>query len=126
MSDNTTIEWTDATWNPITGCTLVDDGCRHCDAARLAATRLKHHPSRQGLARLNAAGEAKFTGEVRFNPEWLDQPLRWKKPRRIFVCAHGDLFHENVPDDWIDQVFAIMALAPRNRHERTGTAWTGV
>ncbi|MDF2140823.1 phage Gp37/Gp68 family protein [Paenirhodobacter sp. CAU 1674] len=114
MADNTNIEWTDATWNPITGCTLVSEGCRHCYAATLAATRLKHHPSRAGLARINAAGEAKFTGEVRFNAKWLDQPLRWRKPRRIFVCAHGDLFHESVPDEWIDKVFAVMALCPQH------------
>ncbi|MEW5422677.1 phage Gp37/Gp68 family protein [Amorphus sp. 3PC139-8] len=114
MSDHSPIEWTDATWNIVTGCTLVSDGCRHCYAARLAASRLKNHPSRKGLARLNASGEAKFTGEVRFNEQWLDQPLRWKRPRRIFVCAHGDLFHEAVPDAWIDRVFAVMALSPHH------------
>ena len=114
MAEKSSIEWTEATWNPITGCTLVSDGCRHCYAARLAATRLKHQPSRRGLARLNAAGEAKFTGEVRFNEDWLDQPLRWKRPRMIFVCAHGDLFHESVPDEWIDRIFAVMALAPQH------------
>lgn len=114
MSDGTKIEWTDATWNPITGCTLVDDGCRICYAAELAATRLKNHPSRAGLARRNRQGEAKFTGEVRFNKQWLPQPLRWTSPRMIFVCAHGDLFHENVPDAWIDQVFAVMAMCPHH------------
>lgn len=132
MSDNTHIEWTDATWNIITGCTLLSEGCRHCYAATLAVTRLKHIPSRAGLARINAVGEAKFTGEVRFNQQWLDQPLRWKKPRRIFVCAHGDLFHENVPDEWIDKVFAVMALCPRHtfqvltkRPERMATYFAG-
>lgn len=114
MAETSAIEWTDATWNPITGCTLVSEGCRHCYAAQLAATRLKNHPSRQGLARVNAAGEAKFTGEVRFNDQWIADPLRWKRPRRIFVCAHGDLFHEDVPDEWIDRVFAVMALAPQH------------
>ncbi|MGV3651047.1 MAG: phage Gp37/Gp68 family protein [Devosia sp.] len=114
MAEHSKIEWTDATWNPITGCTLVSEGCRHCYAAQLAATRLKNHPSRQGLARINAAGEAKFTGEVRFNAEALDQPLRWRRPRMIFVCAHGDLFHESVPDEWIDRVFAVMALCPQH------------
>lgn len=111
MADHSLIEWTDATWNPITGCTLVSEGCRHCYAATLAATRLKNHPSRSGIARGNAAGEAKFTGEVRFNEQ---QPLRWRRPRRIFVCAHGDLFHEAVPDAWIDRVFAVMALVPEH------------
>lgn len=114
MAETSTIEWTDATWNPITGCTLVSEGCRHCYAAGLAATRLRNHPSRQGLARINAAGEAKFTGEVRLNEEWLDQPLRWKRPRRIFVCAHGDLFHESVPDGWIMLVLSVMARASRH------------
>ena len=111
MADKTKIEWTEATWNPITGCTLVSDGCTNCYAAQLAATRLKGHWSRKGLARVNRDGVAKFTGEVRFNEQWLDQPLRWRRPRRIFVCAHGDLFHESVPDEWIDKVFAVMAIA---------------
>ena len=110
----THIEWTDATWSPITGCTPVDEGCRNCYAAELAASRLAHHPSRAGLARRSRAGVAAFTGEVRFNDQWLDQPLRWRKPRMIFVCANGDLFHENVPDEWIDKVFAVMALSPQH------------
>lgn len=127
MAETSSIEWTDATWNPITGCTLVSEGCRHCYAATLAATRLRNHPSRAGLARLNAAGEAKFTGEVRFNEQWLEDPIRWRRPRRIFVCAHGDLFHEAVPDAWIDRVFYAMASAKHHifqiltkRPERAG------
>jgi protein gp37 len=114
MADNTKIEWTDATWNPITGCQIVSDGCKNCYAMQLAGTRLAHTPSRTGLTRKNAAGKHIWTGETRFNRETLDQPLRWKRPRRIFVCAHGDLFAESVPTDWIDQVFAIMALAPQH------------
>jgi protein gp37 len=114
MADNTKIEWTEATWNPVTGCSLVSEGCRNCYAAELAATRLKNHPSREGLAKKNAAGVAQFNGKVRFNADWLDQPLKWKRPRKIFVCAHADLFHENVPDEWIDNVFAVMALCPQH------------
>lgn len=114
MADKSKIEWTDATWNVLTGCSPVSEGCRNCYAAELAMTRLKTHPSRKGLARCNAAGVAAFTGEVRWNEEWLTQPLHWRKPRRIFVCAHGDLFHEAVPEAWIDQVFAVMALAPQH------------
>ncbi|MCQ0986443.1 DUF5131 family protein [Jiella marina] len=113
MADHTSIEWTDATWNPVTGCAVVSPGCTNCYAMRLAGTRLQHHPSRAGLTRPSKAGPV-WTGEVRFNEEWLDQPLRWRRPRRIFVCAHGDLFAEGVEDAWIDQVFAVMALCPQH------------
>lgn len=113
MADNSKIEWTDATWQPITGCSIVSPGCTNCYAMKLAGTRLRHHPSRAGLTRDTKAGPV-WTGEVRFNKDWLDQPLRWKRPRRIFVCAHGDLFAEGVPDEWIDRVFAVMALAPQH------------
>ncbi|MBB3979097.1 protein gp37 [Rhizobium azooxidifex] len=113
MADNTEIEWTDATWNPITGCSVVSPGCTNCYAMKLAGTRLKHIPSRAGLTRDSKAGPV-WTGEVRFNHEWLDQPLRWRRPRMIFVCAHGDLFAEGVPDAWIDQVFAVMSQAPQH------------
>jgi protein gp37 len=113
MADGTHIEWTDATWNPVTGCSVVSPGCTNCYAMRLAGTRLQHHPSRHGLTRDSKAGPV-WTGEVRFNESWLDQPLRWKRDRRIFVCAHGDLFAESVPDAWIDRVFAVMALAPQH------------
>lgn len=114
MGDGTEISWTDATWNPITGCMVKSPGCIHCYAMRLAATRLKHHPSRKGLARITKAGPV-WTGEVRFNEQWLDQPLRWREPRDIFVCAHADLFYEKVPDAWIDRIFAVMVLARQHR-----------
>lgn len=113
MADHSKIEWTDATWNPITGCSVVSAGCKHCYAMRLAGTRMRNHPSRAGLTQDSKAGPV-WTGEVRFNEEWLDQPLRWCRPRRIFVCAHGDLFHNVVPDSWIDQVFQVMASTQRH------------
>ncbi|WP_444452539.1 DUF5131 family protein [Rhodobacter capsulatus] len=113
MADKSLIGWTDATWNIITGCSMVSAGCTNCYAMGLAASRLQHHPSRAGLTR-ETGGRAVWTGEVRFNEGWLDQPLRWRAPRRIFVCAHGDLFHESVPDEWIDRVFAVMALCPQH------------
>ena len=113
MAEDTKIEWTDATWSPITGCSVVSPGCQNCYAMTLAASRLRNHPSRAGLT--NKHG--KWNGQVRFNEGWLDQPLRWRRPRRIFVVAHGDLFHENVPDEWIDKVFAVMALAPRHQFQ---------
>ena len=113
MADNTGIEWTDATWQPITGCSVVSPGCTNCYAMRLAGTRLREHPSRAGLTTMSKAGPV-WNGQVRFNEQWLDQPLRWKRSRRIFVCAHGDLFHESIPDAWIDRVFAVMALCPQH------------
>lgn len=113
MSDGSKIEWTDATWNPVTGCSVVSPGCKHCYAMKLAGTRLAHHLSRAGLTVETAAGPV-WNGQVRFNEISLDQPLWWKRPRRIFVCAHGDLFHENVPDEWIDRLFAVMALCPQH------------
>ena len=116
MADRSKIEWTDATWNPITGCSVVSPGCTNCYAMKLAGGRMRHHPSRAGLTEPSKAGPV-WNGQVRFNEQWLDQPLRWERPRTIFVCAHGDLFHESVPDEWIDRVFAVMALAPHHRFQ---------
>lgn len=116
MADGTHIEWTDATWNPITGCSIVSPGCTNCYAMRLAGTRLKHTPSRAGLTTDSKAGPV-WTGEVRLNKQWLYQPIEWKKPRRIFVCAHSDLFAENVPDEWILDVFTVMATASHHTYQ---------
>lgn len=116
MAEHSDIEWTDATWNVITGCSVLSPGCTNCYAMRLAGTRLRNHPSRAGLTKESKAGPI-WTGDVRFNEAWLTQPLTWVKPRRIFVCAHADLFHENVPDEWIDKVFAVMALTPHHTYQ---------
>ena len=78
--------------------------------------RMKNHPSRAGLTRKSQHGPL-WTGEVRFNENWLMQPLKWKRPRRIFVVAHGDLFHESVPDDWIGQVMEIMNAARHHTYQ---------
>ncbi|HEX8400492.1 MAG TPA: phage Gp37/Gp68 family protein [Allosphingosinicella sp.] len=113
MADGTKIEWTDATWNIITGCSVVSPGCKHCYAMKLAGTRLKNHESRAGLTVDTKEGPV-WTGEVRFNEGWLDQPLRWAKPRQIFICAHGDLFHAGVTDEQLDRIFAVMGLASQH------------
>ena len=102
----TGIVWTDETWNPVTGCTKVSQGCKHCYAER-DWHRLQHLPRFAGRA---------FT-DVVCHPERLDQPLRWAKPRRIFVNSMSDLFHEDVPDEFIDQVFAVMALAKQHEFQ---------
>lgn len=113
MADGTKIEWCDATWNIINGCTVVSPGCTNCYAMRLAATRFKGHPSREGLARMHN-GHPQWTGQVLLNKRVALDPYRWSRPRRIFVCAHGDLFHENVPDAWIDFVFYVALLCPQH------------
>ena len=111
MSERSAIQWTQATWNPVTGCDRVSPGCAHCYAAKMAA-RLKE----MGNARYQKdGGSASGLGfGVALHPDLLDLPLRWKKPRMIFVNSMSDLFHEEVPDDFIDRVFATMALAPRH------------
>jgi protein gp37 len=113
MGDNSKIEWTEATWNVLTGCSLKSPGCRFCYAMKLAGGRLRNDPTRAGLTQDTKNGPV-WTGEVRFNEHMLDLPLRWQRPRKIFVCAHSDLFHENVPDDWIDLIFAVMAESPQH------------
>lgn len=107
MADKTHIEWTDATWNPVTGCTKVSQGCKHCYAER-DWKRLSAHREKP-----NAYTGRAFT-DVMCHPERLAQPLRWRAPRRIFVNSMSDLFHPDVPDAFIDQVFAAMALAPQH------------
>ncbi len=113
MAEHSLIEWTDATWNPITGCSVVSPGCTNCYAMKLAGGRLRHQPSRAGLTLATKAGPV-WNGQVRLNEAELLKPLSWRRPRKIFVCAHGDLFHESVPDAWIDRVFAVMALCPEH------------
>ncbi len=113
MGDKSKISWTDATWNPITGCTRVSEGCRHCYAEQLSATRLKESPRYQGLAIMTPAGP-RWTGKIKLHHELLVQPLHWKKPRRIFVNSMSDLFHIEVPWGFIDQIFAVMAACPQH------------
>ena len=119
MADNTGIEWTDATWNPVVGCSIVSPGCTNCYAMQMAARIEKMQPeSHYAGTTKRVNGNAVWTGKVALAPDHiLTAPLRWKKPRRIFVNPMGDLFHESIPDAWIDRVFAVMALAPQHRFQ---------
>lgn len=101
MADKTRIEWTDATWNPVTGCTKVSDGCKHCYAERVWVRLSANHMAERYCGR-------EFT-DVQCHADLLEQPLRWQKPRRIFVNSMSDLFHPDVPDSFIRQVFGVMA-----------------
>lgn len=107
MGDNSKIEMTDASWNPIRGCSMVSDGCANCYAMR-QAHRLEPY---KGLTRQTEHGPV-WTGEVRLVPKLLDQPLRWKCPRRIFVNSMSDLFHESVPDEFIMAIVGTMVVSP--------------
>jgi protein gp37 len=110
VADGTGIAWTDATWNPLRGCSRVSEGCRFCYAEGVAARFSGPGLPYEGLARSTPQGP-RWTGKIRLVPEVLDQPLRWRRPRRIFVNSMSDLFHEDVPFAFIDRVFAVMALS---------------
>ncbi|MGC1678770.1 MAG: phage Gp37/Gp68 family protein [Candidatus Binataceae bacterium] len=100
MSDKSSIEWTDATWNPVRGCVKVSPGCKHCYAERFAERfrGVRGHPFEQGF-------------DLRLVPEKLQEPLRWPKRRRIFVNSMSDLFQEQIPEDFIAQVGLVMKQA---------------
>jgi protein gp37 len=109
------IEWTGLTWNPIAGCTIVSPGCTNCYAMRQAARIERMLPSLdhyKGLTKTSKAGPV-WTGKVALAPDkTLLEPLRRRKPTTYFVNSMSDLFHEDVPDAWIDKIFAVMALCP--------------
>ncbi len=114
LADRSAIEWTEATWNPVTGCDEVSPGCAHCYAKTFAERwrGVPGHPYVQGF-------------DLRQWPERLDQPLKWRRPRVIFVNSMSDLFHEAIPEDFIAQVFDVMTQADwhvfqilTKRHER--------
>ena len=99
MSSQSTIEWTDATWNPVRGCTKISPGCKHC-YAEVFAERFRGvagHPYELGF-------------DPRLAPDKLAEPLRWKKPRMIFVNSMSDLFQRTVPDEYIEKVARVMSL----------------
>lgn len=116
MADNTGIEWADATWNPIRGCSRVSEACRYCYAEDQAERIIKtdrHRGVPEGAGAYDGllAKGGQWNGQIRVVDTLMNQPLRWNKPRRIFVNSMSDLFHENVPEQVINRIFAIMALA---------------
>ncbi len=103
MALGSAIEWTDATWNPVTGCTKISPGCKHCYAERMAN-------------RLRAMGQPRYANgfKVTLQPDVLELPLQWRLPRTIFVNSMSDLFHRDVPNDYILKCFDIMRRAPQH------------
>jgi protein gp37 len=106
MATNSHIEWTDCTWNPVTGCTKISPGCKYCYAERLAK-------------RLKAMGQANYRNafKLTLQPQMLELPLHWKSPKRIFVNSMSDLFHKDVPVDYIKKVFEIMGRAHWHQYQ---------
>lgn len=115
MADHSKIEWTNSTWNPTVGCSIVSPGCTNCYAMKTAHALERRFASKKYASLTKIVnGNAVWTGEVRLDEDALLQPLKWKKGRRIFVNSMSDLFHENLPDEAIDKVFAVMALCPQH------------
>lgn len=113
----TQIEWTDATWNPVAGCTIQSPGCTHCYAmqmaSRLEAMGMEKY---EGLTR-RSGDRVVWTGVVRLDRKSLNVPLAWRKPRKIFVNSMSDLFHERVPESFVKEVWAIMAQASQHNYQ---------
>jgi protein gp37 len=110
-----TIEWTDETWNPTVGCSKVSPGCDGCYAINVAHRGLT--PAHQGLTIKRPGERPDWTGEVRQVPDRLHSPLLWRKPRRIFVDSMSDLFHPEVPVEYIEEVLAVAAASPRHTYQ---------
>jgi len=117
MGSKSSIEWTDATWNPVAGCTVLSAGCTNCYAMRMAA-RLESmgQPKYSGLTRTSGRRKV-WTGRVNLDFGSLRAPLSWKKGRMIFVNSMSDLFHENVPAEFIDEVFSVMRGTPQHIYQ---------
>ncbi|MEH2485757.1 DUF5131 family protein [Bradyrhizobium sp. AZCC 2230] len=113
----TAIEWTDATWNPVAGCTVLTAGCTNCYAMRMAA-RLEAMgiPKYKGLTR-KSGGRSVWTGKIRLDVDALAIPKSWAKPRKVFVNSMSDLFHEGVPEDFIARVWKVMESTPRHTYQ---------
>ena len=113
----TSIEWTDATWNPVAGCTVLSPGCTNCYAMRMAA-RLDAMGTKKyrGLTR-KSGGRAKWTGKISLHREALAVPTKWRRPRRIFVNSMSDLFHDAVPADFVAEVWGVMESTPQHTYQ---------
>jgi protein gp37 len=116
MSATTKIQWTDRTWNPVRGCSLVSAGCANCYAMKQAHRFSGMGRPYENLTEVGPKGP-RWNGNIMLVPEALEEPLRWKTPARVFVNSMSDIFHEDVPDEFIDKVFAVMALTSQHTYQ---------
>jgi len=113
----TSIEWTDSTWNPVAGCAVISAGCTNCYAMRMAARLEAMNVEKySGLTR-KSGGRYVWTGRIRLDETALSIPLLWKKPRKIFVNSMSDLFHEDVPCEFVARVWSVMSQTPRHTYQ---------
>lgn len=117
MASNSKISWTDATWNPVSGCTKVSDGCVHCFAERYAIRFHRKQPRLKGTIKTHCNRVKGWSGVVRCHEDQLEVPLHWRKPRKIFVCSMSDLFHPDVPFGFVHQVLAVTQLCPQHQFQ---------
>lgn len=113
----TSIEWTDVTWNPVAGCSVATSGCTNCYAMRMAARLEAMGVDKYVGTTRKSGGRAKWTGQIVLDPQALTIPMTWKKPRKVFVNSMSDLFHPDVPVDFIAQVWATMAATPHHTYQ---------
>lgn len=113
----TTIEWTDATWNPVAGCTILTAGCTNCYAMRMAVRLEAMGSNKYAGTTRKSGGRAKWTGKIVLDYQALSIPDTWSRPRRVFVNSMSDLFHEDVPEDFIRDVWRTMAATPRHTYQ---------
>lgn len=117
MAGASDIEWTDATWNPVSGCTMVSPGCTNCYAMRMAARlQAMSHPSYLDMTRKSGPRHV-WTGLIRLNEGALHAPLKWRSPRKVFVNSMSDLFQDGVPDEFVHKVWQVMERAPRHQFQ---------
>lgn len=118
MATNTGIEWTEATWNPMAGCTPVSPGCKNCYAMKMAH-RLEGmgQPKYAGTTRKTKSGVVQWSGRINFDSNDIVAPSRWRKPRRVFVNSMSDLFHEETPLPFLGRVFVEMAANPHHQFQ---------
>ncbi|ESW66629.1 hypothetical protein X760_00830 [Mesorhizobium sp. LSHC422A00] len=113
----TSIEWTDATWNPVAGCTILTAGCTNCYAMRMAARLEAMGVDKYAGVTRKTGGKAKWTGKIKLDHASLSVPQEWKKPKRVFVNSMSDLFHAEVPTAFIAEIWQVMAATPRHTYQ---------
>jgi len=117
MANNSSIEWTEATWNPVAGCSIVSSGCTNCYAMRMAARLERMGQEKYVNLTMHSGGKQKWNGRINLDWKAADLPRKWKKGRLIFVNSMSDLFHKDIPDEFIQTIFKTMTETPQHTYQ---------